>query len=77
MCRDRFRVELMRDSVTIFVNGVRYMEHRGLPSAAQLPDDLVRSTVYVYFGSWAYLVAPTVARIHWGRIAINPASLMR
>lgn len=77
VCRDHFRVELTRDSVTIFVNGIRYMEHRGLPAAAQLPDKLLRSPVYVYFGSWAYLVEPTVARIHWGRIAINPASLMR
>jgi len=78
LCRDRFRLELTRDSVTIFVNGVRYMEHSGLPSAAHLPDELLRSAVYVYFGSWAYLVEPTVARVHWGRIAINPApALMR
>ena len=39
-----------------------------------LPDALLRSTVYVYFGSWAYLVDATVARIHWGAIAINPPS---
>ena len=71
-CRDRFRMVLERDAVTIFVNGVRYMEHRGLPAAARLPDELLSSTVYVYFASWGYLVEPTVARIHWGRIAINP-----
>lgn len=76
-CRDRFRIELERDAMTIFVNGVRYMEHRGLPGDAQLPDTLLRSTVYVYFASWAYLVEPTVARVHWGRIAINPDPLMR
>jgi hypothetical protein len=77
-CRDRFRLVLERDAVTIFVNGVRYMEHRGLPAAAQLPDELLRSPVYVYFGSWAYLVEPTVARVHWGGIAINPPpALMR
>ncbi len=77
-CRDRFKVVLERDAVTIFVNGVRYMEHRGLPAASQLPDDLLRSTVYVYFGSWAYLVEPTVARVHWGAIAINPVpAIMR
>jgi hypothetical protein len=72
LCRDRFRLVLERDAVTIFVNGVKYMEHRGLPTAAQLPDDLLRSPVYVYFASWGYLVDPTVARFHWGRIAINP-----
>ena len=71
-CRDRFRLVLERDAVTIFVNGIRYMEHRGLPEAARLPDELLSSTVYVYFASWGYLVEPTVARFHWGRIAINP-----
>jgi len=71
-CRDRFRLVLERDAITIFVNGVRYMEHRGLPQAAQLPTELTDSTVYVYFASWAYLVEPTVVRFHWGRIAINP-----
>jgi hypothetical protein len=77
-CRDRFKVVLERDAVAIFVNGVRYMEHRGLPAAAQLPDELLRSPVYVYFGSWAYLVEPTIARVHWGGIAINPVpALMR
>jgi len=76
-CRDRFRIELARDAVTIFVNGVRYMEHRGLPPGGQLPEQLLRSTVYVYFASWAYLPEPAVARVHWGRIAVNPDSLMR
>ena len=77
-CRDRFRLVLEPDAVTVFVNGVRYMEHRGLPAGARLPDALLHSTVYVYFGSWAYLVEPAVARVHWGRIAINPsAGIMR
>jgi len=77
VCRDHFRIELAHDAVTIFVNGVRYMEHRGLPPSAQLPDELMRSSVYVYFASWAYLVEATVARVHWGRIAVNPDPLMR
>ena len=77
-CRDRFRIELARDAVTIFVNGVRYMEHRGLPAASQLPEALLSSTVYVYFASWAYLTSEQVARVHWGRIAVNPSlQLMR
>jgi len=71
-CRDRFKVVLERDAVTIFVNGLRYMEHRGLPVASQLPEALLSSPVYIYFASWAYLVQPTVARVHWGSIAINP-----
>lgn len=71
-CRDRFKVVLERDAVTIFVNGVRYMDFRGLPAASQLPADLLTSPVYVYFASWAYLVQPTIARVHWAGIAINP-----
>ena len=75
-CRDHFRVDLSRDAITIWVNGVRYMEHRGLPARSQLPADLLTKDVYVYFASWAYLVEPTVARVHWGRIAINPDPLL-
>ena len=71
-CRDRFRLVLEKDAVTLSVNGVRYMEHRGLPEAARLPDELLRSSLYVYFASWAYLGDPAVVRFHWGRIAINP-----
>jgi hypothetical protein len=78
VCRDHFRIELRRDSVSIAVNGVPYMSHRGLPAAAQLPAALLDSPVYVYFASWAYLTEDTVARVHWGRIAINPGlQLMR
>jgi hypothetical protein len=71
-CRDRFKIVLERDAVTIFVNGIRYMEHRGLPPASQLPAELLSSPVYVYFASWAYLAQRTVVRVHWGSIAINP-----
>ena len=72
LCRDRFRLVLEKDAVTLFVNGIRYMEHRGLPEGSRLPRTLTTSTVYVYFASWVYMVQPTVARFHWGRIAINP-----
>jgi len=75
-CRDHFKIELTRDSVTISVNGVRYMEHSGLPRASQLPNDLMTSPVYVYFASWAYLPDPTIARVHWGRITINADPLL-
>ena len=71
-CRDRFRLVLQEDSVSLSVNGVPYMEHRGLPSAARVPEEILRSPVYVYFASWAYLGDPAVVRFHWGRIAINP-----
>ncbi len=72
VCRDRFRLVLEKDAVTLSVNGVRYMEHRGLPEPARLPAEILRSNVYVYFASWTYLCDPAVVRFHWGRIAINP-----
>jgi hypothetical protein len=71
LCRDRFRLVLEKDTVTLSVNGVRYMEHRGLPQRARLPDELFHSDIYVYFASWTYLGDPTVVRFHWGHIGIN------
>ena len=69
---------MRRDSITIAVNGVPYMSHRGLPTGSQLPATLLSSPVYIYFASWAYLTDELVARVHWGRIAINPGlALMR
>ena len=72
LCRDRFRLVLEKDAVTLSVNGVPYMEHRGLPAASQIPASFLESPVYVYFASWTYLGDPAVVRFHWGRIAINP-----
>lgn len=71
-CRDRFRLELRTDSVTLWANGTLYFETSGLPTAKQLPSALTDGEVYVYFASWAYLGQAATERFHWGRIAINP-----
>lgn len=71
MCRDRFKIELTGDSVRLSVNGTVYMEHSGLPPEKQLPQELVRGDLYVYFASWAYISEPAIQRFHWGRLAIN------
>jgi len=71
-CRDRFRLELTTDSVTLWANGTRYFEMSGLPAGKQLPPALTNGDVYVYFASWAYLGRAATERFHWGRIAINP-----
>ena len=71
-CRDRFRLEVSSDTVRLLVNGTLYMEHAGLPAGKRLPDELFSSDVYVYFASWIYLPDPEIARMHWGRIAVNP-----
>jgi hypothetical protein len=71
-CRDRFRLELSRDTVTLSVNGTKYMEHRGLPADKQLPDALLQGDVYVYFASWINKPEAPVTRFHWDRLAVNP-----
>jgi hypothetical protein len=71
-CRDRFRWVLSRDTLTLYVNGVKYMEHRGLPTGKQLPDAMLDGDVYVYLASWIYKTDAEVVRFHWDRLAINP-----
>ena len=61
-CRDRFRLELTRDSVTLSVNGVRYFEQRGL--RRPFPDALVNGEVYVYFAGWQVRQRAEVIRFH-------------
>ena len=71
-CRDRFRWEISKNRIAIYVNGVKYMEHRGFPRNKRLPNALVKGKVYVYFSSWGHPRTAESARFHWDRIAINP-----
>ena len=71
-CRDRFRWEITKTSFTIFVNGTRYFEQRGLLPGKEIPDALVNGDVYVYFGSYIAVPQNDVVRFHWDRLAINP-----
>lgn len=68
-CRDRFRMELTKTSLTLYVNGVLYFQQQGIPP---LPDSLVNGDVYVYFASIAGHSDHDVIRFHWDRIAVNP-----
>lgn len=74
-CRDHFRWELTRETITLYVNGVKYMEHRGLPPAKQLPDALLNGDVYIYFSSWMARPGADAIRYHWDRIAVNPTDV--
>jgi hypothetical protein len=70
-CRDRFRMELTRDSVTLYVNGGLYFKQTGLK--IPFPDELVNGDVYAYFAGWQVRqTAPTI-RFHWDHLAINPS----
>ena len=81
-CRDRFRIELTRTTLTLFVNGHVFFSFgvepghsiAGIPQAGQLvPDELLSRPNYVYYTTWlsAFNTEPLV-RFHWGRVAVNP-----
>jgi hypothetical protein len=70
-CRDLFRWELTTTSITLYVNGRKYMEHTALPGFG-LPDRFVNADLYVYFSDWVYQPPNHVVRFHWDRVAINP-----
>ncbi len=50
--RDRFRIELTQDSVSVYVNGKLYLQQSGLAAKDQLPEPFLSSDLYVYFSNW-------------------------
>ncbi len=68
VCRDRFRLELTIDTLSLYVNDVLYFQQTGLPA---LPAELVNGDVYVYFNGMAVRGPQGVARFHWDRLAVN------
>ena len=71
-CRDRFRLELRKDSITLHVNGQLYWRQTNLPPADQLPAAMLDGDVYVYAASWISTREDRVHRFHWDRFAVNP-----
>jgi hypothetical protein len=72
-CRDRFRFEITKTSITAFVNGTQDLTASGLQGANQLSDALVKGNVYVYLADVAdpfSLATPT--RFFWGYLHVNP-----
>ena len=67
-CRDRFRLELTRTSLTIYANGSKYFEQTGLPP---LPDELVNGELYIYLASIVNLAEADTVRFHWDHFAVN------
>jgi hypothetical protein len=71
-CRDRFRLELTKTSVTIYVNGGLYFSETNL--SVPFPDDFLNNPVYTYFAGWEVRqTAPTI-RFHWDYLAVNPST---
>ena len=79
-CRDRFRMELTKDSIHLFVNGYPAMLIDGLyavnPATGadnRIPDSWFTSTgVRVYDTSWFNGGQHTPVRFHWNGIFVNP-----
>jgi hypothetical protein len=64
-------MELTRDSLTLYVNGVRYFEASQFPDGKTM-DALVNADVYAYFASWIYRTGADTVRFHWDHVAVNP-----
>ena len=73
-CRDRFRIELTQNSVSVYVNGKLYLQQSGLAAKDQLPEPFLSSDLYVYFSNWTNRPLET-ARFHWDRPATRTPSM--
>ena len=73
-CRDKFRFEITKSSITLYVNGQLYIRDSNLPANMQISDQMINSPVYVYMASWVtdQKAQRYPFRFHWDRIAVNP-----
>ena len=71
-CRDRFRLEVTKSSLTLYVNGHKYFEDAGWPAAHQLPDSFINGDVYAYQSNWQVRAGSHAFRYHWDHFAVNP-----
>jgi hypothetical protein len=78
-CRDRFRLELTRESLRIYVNGYQAMRIDGLyarnPETGwdnRVPESWMTSGVRAYFTSWVNGGQHNPMRWHWNEVRINP-----
>ncbi len=79
LCRDRFRMEITKTSIHLYVNGYAAMFIDGLfavnPSTGadnRIPDFWFQQGVRPYFTSWINGGQHTPIRWHWDRVAVNP-----
>lgn len=77
-CRDRFRMEITRDNIDVYVNGFLVEQIHGLyavnPATGadnRVPDAYFAGS-YVYFTSWINANGHSATRWHWDRVAVNP-----
>jgi len=73
-CRDRFRLEVRKDGLQLYVNGVLYFEDSGWPAAYQIPDEVIDGEWYAYQSNWQGRAGERAFRYHWDHFAVNPPS---
>lgn len=78
-CRDRFRMEVTKDSIHLFVNGYPAMQIDGLfavnPDTGadnRIPDFWFTDGVRPYFTSWINGGQHEPIRWHWNEVRVNP-----
>jgi hypothetical protein len=75
-CRDRLRLEIEKDRVTLYVNGVLYQQNANLPPQSQIPTALLGGgPVHVYFSSVVNGLKADTTRFHWDQLSVNPSSV--
>lgn len=72
LCRDRFRIELTSNSMTMYVNGHLYFQDSGWPVARQIPASVLNGQWFVYATDWQSNPQAPAYRFHWQRFAVNP-----
>lgn len=71
-CRDRFRLEVTRTTLTIYANGAKYFTQTGLPP---LPDELLNGDLYIYLASIVNHAQADAVRFHWDHFLVNNPAL--
>lgn len=78
-CRDRFRLELTKDSLHLYANGYLVFLVEGLyarnPETGadnRIPDSWFQSGVRPYFTSWINSGQHNPIRWHWNDVLVNP-----
>lgn len=77
-CFDRFRMEIGKDFLLVYVNGALQRELRGITTGrsgqdGRIPDSWLGAPgVYVYYTDWINGGQHATNRFFWDRLAVNP-----
>ena len=73
MCRDRFRMEITANGMSVYVNGHLSFQEIGWPAGHQIdPNAIASGQWYVYDVNWEALGTQPAYRWHWDNFTVNP-----